>query len=39
MALDRIRAALDAEARELETWAHLGVTTDFQHAIGHQPKG
>jgi NAD(P)-dependent dehydrogenase (short-subunit alcohol dehydrogenase family) len=30
MALDHIRAALDAEARELETWAHLSATTDFQ---------
>jgi NAD(P)-dependent dehydrogenase (short-subunit alcohol dehydrogenase family) len=32
MALDHIRAALDAEARELETWAHLSATTGFQHA-------
>jgi NAD(P)-dependent dehydrogenase (short-subunit alcohol dehydrogenase family) len=29
LALDHIRATLDAEARELETWAHLSATTDF----------
>jgi NAD(P)-dependent dehydrogenase (short-subunit alcohol dehydrogenase family) len=36
IALDHIRAALDAEARELETWAHLSATTDFQHADANQ---
>lgn len=38
IALDHIRAALDAEARELETWAHLSATTDFQHTDTNQPK-
>ena len=38
MALDHIRAALDAEARELETWAHLSATTDFQHPPANQPN-
>lgn len=32
MALDHIRAALDAEAKELEAWAHLSATTDFSDA-------
>lgn len=36
MALDHIRAALDAETRELEAWAHLSATTDFQHAAAGQ---
>lgn len=36
MALDHIRAALDAEMRELEAWAHLSATTDFQHAAAGQ---
>jgi NAD(P)-dependent dehydrogenase (short-subunit alcohol dehydrogenase family) len=31
MALDHIRAALDAEAKELEIWAHLSTTTEFQN--------
>jgi NAD(P)-dependent dehydrogenase (short-subunit alcohol dehydrogenase family) len=29
MALDHIRAALDAEATELDAWAHLSAATDF----------
>jgi NAD(P)-dependent dehydrogenase (short-subunit alcohol dehydrogenase family) len=37
MALDHIRAALDAEAKELEIWAHLSSTTDFQHT-GATPR-
>jgi hypothetical protein len=37
MALEHNRAALDAEARELETWAHLSATTDLQHADANQP--
>lgn len=38
MALDHIRAALDAEASELETWAHLSATTDFQYRHASQPN-
>lgn len=38
IALDHIRAALDAQARELETWAHLGTTTDFPHMHASQPN-
>jgi NAD(P)-dependent dehydrogenase (short-subunit alcohol dehydrogenase family) len=38
MALDHIRAALDAEARELETWAYLSATTDFRQTHAHQPN-
>ncbi|WGD49091.1 oxidoreductase [Bradyrhizobium sp. CB1650] len=38
IALDHIRAMLDAEARELETWAHLSATTDFKHARASQPN-
>lgn len=38
MALDHIRAALDADARELETWAHLSATTDFQHGDAKPPQ-
>lgn len=38
MALDHIRAALDAEARELETWSHLSATTDFQHTDINRPN-
>jgi short-subunit dehydrogenase len=30
MALDHIRAALDAEAKELATWAYLSAKTDFR---------
>jgi NAD(P)-dependent dehydrogenase (short-subunit alcohol dehydrogenase family) len=38
IALDHIRAALDAEARELETWAHLSAKTDFKHIETNQPN-
>lgn len=38
IALDRIRMALDAEAKELEAWAHLSATTDFQHTDTSQPN-
>jgi hypothetical protein len=38
IALEHIRAALDAEARELEPWAHLSATTDFQHRRANQPN-
>jgi NAD(P)-dependent dehydrogenase (short-subunit alcohol dehydrogenase family) len=39
MALDHIRAALDAEAKELEAWADLSATTDFpQGQATHPPQ-
>jgi hypothetical protein len=38
IALEHIRAALDAEARELEPWAHLSATTEFQHRRANQPN-
>jgi NAD(P)-dependent dehydrogenase (short-subunit alcohol dehydrogenase family) len=32
IALDRIRAALDAEAKELDAWAHASASADFPDA-------
>jgi hypothetical protein len=32
MALDHIRAALEAEARELNAWAHMSAAADFPDA-------
>jgi len=29
MAIDHIRASLDAESKELDAWAHLSAATDF----------
>jgi NAD(P)-dependent dehydrogenase (short-subunit alcohol dehydrogenase family) len=37
MAVDHIRAALDAEARELAAWAQLGATTDFPQEASRSP--
>jgi NAD(P)-dependent dehydrogenase (short-subunit alcohol dehydrogenase family) len=38
MAVDHIRAALDAEARELAAWAQLGATTDFPQQTSRSPR-
>jgi hypothetical protein len=32
IALDHIRAALDAEAKELDAWAHVSASADFPDA-------
>jgi hypothetical protein len=32
MAIDRVRAALEAESRELDVWAHLSASADFPQA-------
>jgi hypothetical protein len=37
MAIDHIRAALDAESKELDAWAHLSVTADFPQSDTEAP--